>query len=653
MTSLIVVDDDSTFLTQIAFYLESMGYDLEYLSESRFLFQMLESMKADLILMDISMPENDGIRLLGQLKAHPAFRTIPVIMMTSGDSDEVLERCLELGAVDFISKPVNEVALKARVRSALKIQSYIDRLKESEANYRMITETATDAIITIDAESTILFANKAVEKIFGYSLPELLGQKITLLMPEEMREAHLNAISRYTETKQKHISWKSTELEGLHKRGHKVPLDISFGEITLGQKTVFTSIIRDITERNQLHAQLRKAERMKSIGVLAGGIAHDFNNILAIIMGYAQLLQPCVKETPVEKDYVNRIIHASNRAKKVVLQLRDLASHQDKQLKPVLLSHVVDQALKMATTVLPENVKVHMELEAAHDIRIRGNESQLYVMIISLCVNAKEAMPTGGMIKVSLNSLTLKGNQTDGTIGLIPGDYLRLTIEDTGHGMDKETLEHVFDPFYTTKGLGGTDLGPSQDGTGLGLYIVYNLVLHHHGKIVAESRPGEGTTFKLYFPVYGEPAVAPQEEKKLEILPKAIPESIKLKILLVEDEAYLARCYSSILELEGYQVTLFNNGKDALINFQNNPDQYDLVLTDQIMSEMLGHQLSEELLKLRSEIPIIIMTGYSEILTKERTAELGIRKLLLKPFSTENLLDVIQEVMFGKVKNFS
>ncbi|MBF0287304.1 MAG: response regulator [SAR324 cluster bacterium] len=639
MANIFVIDDDGQVLKQLEVLIKSFGHVPLTTLYATYTFQFLKSESVDLILLDINMPEIDGIMLLRQLKEHPVFRKIPVIMLTGDTNNMLLKKCFENGAVDFINKPFDEVVLRARISSALAIQEYIQKLKESEENYRLVAETVSDAIVTIDEKNNILFANPATEQIFGHSLKQLIGKNITMLMPKSTRLKHSEALKQYLKTNKQIHSWKRIELIGLHKNGTEIFLESSFGEIIKNEQHLFTGTLRDVTgrkhaekERERLEKQLHQSQKMEAIGILAGGIAHEFNNLLFAILGYAEMLREDLVADELMHDSVDQIFKAGGRAKDLVQQILTFSRRSESERKPVQIHPLVKEALKLMRATLPTTIEISQNIEVQED-RILADPTQIHQMIMNLCTNASQAMAEkGGTLTIELKKVML-----DDEFALLHeikgGAYLQLSISDTGTGMTEDIMEQVFDPFFTTKTIG--------KGTGMGLAVVHGTIKSHKGAIVVKSTPGEGSTFDVFLAAV-EPNTNVEKPNTMPLLKG------RENILLVDDEILLVNMLKQKLERLDYKVTAMTSSKKALELFLTQPDQFDLVITDQTMPQMTGGQLASELMAIRPDLPVILFTGFSESLSPGEAQAIGIREYIMKPIDIRALSHAIRHVLKQK-----
>jgi PAS domain S-box-containing protein len=402
-----------------------------------------------------------------------------------------------------------------------------------------------------------------------------------------------------------------------------------------GEVQGFVHIAKDITQQKMLEAQLRQAQKMESIGTLAGGIAHDFNNILVPILGYAELALDRVEPTdPVAGD-LSQITKAAYRAKQLVKQILTFSRQADHELWPLEPHLVIKEALKLLRSTLPTTIAIRQQI-ATDCGAIFGDPTQLHQIIMNLCTNAYHAMrDTGGGLDVSLSKVDV-GDEDCSLLNLdlSPGSYVKLVVSDTGHGMDKQTMARIFEPYFTTK--------PTGEGTGMGLSVVHGIIQSYHGHISVESQPGIGTTFSVYLPrakEKGDPEAA--------LLNGPLPTGVE-RILLVDDEKTITNMLQMILEKCGYQVSAINHSPEALALFEQEPAAFDLLITDMTMPGLTGFDLARRVLALRPGMPIIICTGFSELINQEKAAELGIREFLMKPVTSRGLAHCVRKALEGK-----
>ncbi|MBF0277882.1 MAG: response regulator [SAR324 cluster bacterium] len=387
-------------------------------------------------------------------------------------------------------------------------------------------------------------------------------------------------------------------------------------------------ILEEISERKQLEAQLRQAQKMEAIGILTGGIAHEFNNLLSPILGYTELLIGDKASDDPEKESLEQIQIAGNRAKKLVQQMLAYGQQSLSQRESVSLESLVKATLEFVKKTIPRNIVSKTEIEA--DLPpIRGMPNEIHQVIVNLCLNASQAMPDGGEIAIRLiNEGYRKFKNASGQSR--EGEFIALYVEDTGVGMDQPTLDKIYDPFFTTKKVGF--------GTGLGLSVVYGIVEQHKGHILVESELGKGTVFKIYFPVS-------REEAKSPILNACKIDPENFRILLIDDEPIVAKLAKRMLEKLGYFVNDYIDCSEALNFFTEHPQDFELVLTDYEMPQMNGKQLAMKIKEIRPQIPIVLLTGYGDLLLKQDIAKWGMEGMLTKPFEIKELGELVQEIL--------
>ncbi|MCP4691021.1 MAG: response regulator, partial [Desulfobacterales bacterium] len=388
--------------------------------------------------------------------------------------------------------------------------------------------------------------------------------------------------------------------------------------------------------RDRIAAQLDQAQKMESIGTLAGGIAHDFNNILFPIIGYAEMMVQDVRENSIARNSAIEILKASNRAKELVQQILVFSRQRDHEKEPLWLQPILKEALKLLRATLPATIAIRTEIDDNCG-SVLADPTQIHQIIMNLCTNAYHAMrETGGELVVKLNTIDIaSGYLSSSQSGVDTGTNLELVISDTGSGMDKEVLERMFEPYYTTKKIG--------EGTGMGLSMVHGIVQAHNGHIVVDSELGKGTTFRIYLPRIVEDAVQ-----------QPVISNLKLpggdeSLLIVDDEAPIIRMEQEMLERLGYTVEGLTSSVEALSLFRESPDKYKLVITDQTMPELTGAELAAELLALRPALPIILCTGFSESITEKNALEIGIKKFIMKPIVINDLAKTVRDALDGKL----
>jgi nitrogen-specific signal transduction histidine kinase len=396
----------------------------------------------------------------------------------------------------------------------------------------------------------------------------------------------------------------------------------------------YISIRRDVTVEAMLEKELRQAQKMESIGTLAGGIAHDFNNILAAIMGYTEMARTRIAEDDPLRRNLDQVFKAGLRAKDLVRQILTFSRQAEQERKPLQICTIVNEALKLLRSSLPSTIEIKFknDLGPAGGI-VMADPTQIHQVLLNLCTNAAHAMRAkGGTLSVELSEIE-DASLLTGQPDLMLGTYVCLRVSDTGHGMETSTMERIFDPYFTTKGLG--------EGTGLGLSVVQGIVKSHGGTINVKSTQGKGTCFCVLLPAI-EQETAPEVEQAPPLLLG------KERILFVDDEQALADLGKEILETLGYNVTIKTRSREALEAFRADPNAFDLVITDMTMPELTGRDLARELMAIRSSIPVILCTGFSDQINAEQAENNGICGFLMKPYAISAIARTIREALERK-----
>jgi two-component system, cell cycle sensor histidine kinase and response regulator CckA len=508
-----------------------------------------------------------------------------------------------------------------------------EALMESEERYRRLFEMESDAIIVTEIETgRILDVNPAAAELYGYRAEEMLQLTVTALSTEP--EETLRVILEET---------SNVELR-YHRRkdGRTVPVEIKGRGAELGGKQVNIAAVRDISkrlraesEKAQLESQLRRAQKLEAIGTLAGGIAHDFNNLLTPIIGYTEmaLVDPHLDQRL--KGNFEQILQASLRAKDLIKQILASSRYIKEQPKvPVEIGSVIKDALRLLRSSLPATIEIRQAVESGSAL---ADATQIHQIFVNLCTNASHAMDDKGIIDVSLARVDLSSDELESppVSDLKPGPYLRLSVTDSGCGMDPETLERIFDPYFTTKEVGR--------GSGLGLAVVDGIVKQHNGAISVRSSPGSGSTFSIYLPRLEEEGFTPGA------LRSGIPTGTE-NILLVDDEQGVLDMGVQMLESLGYRVTPAIDGLLALTIFHENSDEFDIVITDYTMPKMTGTDLAREIRRIRPGMAVILCTGFAQKLTEQDARKQGF-EFVLKPFGLKELAAVVRKLLDDNKSN--
>ncbi|MBU8911596.1 MAG: response regulator, partial [Desulfobacterales bacterium] len=500
--------------------------------------------------------------------------------------------------------------------------------------FQDLFNSINDLIYTQDLEGRFLSANPALQRLFGYNMVEFIGHSAADFMKPELQSVFN---SRYLEVikKQGHHDGISCYFK---KNKEKVYIEYKNSLVKPDDGEPYISGIgRDVTEKvlsekkvKKLQEQVAQAQRMETIGTLAGGIAHDFNNILFPILGHADMLLADIPEDSPLRDGANEILTSALRAKDLVRQILTFSRQDTTELILMKMQPVVKEVLKLIRSTIPTTIDIIQDTQTDCGV-IKADPTQIHQVVMNLATNAFHAMEDdGGELSVSLKEVEL-GQYDIISPDMEPGAYACLTVSDTGTGMDKNITQKIFDPFFTTKEQG--------KGTGMGLSVVHGIVKSMGGAIHVYSEPGKGSKFTVYFPI---------EKSSFEKLETPTKEPVRggtERILLVDDEEAILTMEKQMLERLGYQVVSRTSSIEALEAFRSSPDKFDLVITDMAMPNMAGDKLSAELIKIRPGIPILLCTGFSETMSGEKAASLGIKGFLMKPIVMTVLAHKIREAL--------
>jgi len=505
-------------------------------------------------------------------------------------------------------------------------------LRQSEEKYRVVVENAKEAIFVIQ-DGVLKFANQTT-KFTGYSIEELSSRQfIEFIHPADRAKVRENYLKRLEGQPVPDYEYriidragdvKWVELKAVTIQWEGRPATLNFLSDISQQKAAEQ-------ERQKLERRLRQSQKIEALGTLTGGVAHDFNNILSIIMGYAELVQSEIpKDHPAAKS-LHQISAAGLRAKDVVRQLLTFSRKGEEEKCGQDISLVVREGLRMMRSTIASYIEIREDI--SRDLpQIWANPTQIHQLIINLCKNAADAMAdNGGTLRVSLKTQTLSQTIVAFGYDLGPGDYVKLTVCDTGHGISGDTLERIFDPYFTTKDV--------DKGTGLGLSVVLGIVRDLGGGIRVESQNGSGSCFEVYFPALQDAAPSPAPKRSSD-LPGG-----NERILLIDDEHAVIQLNEIRLQRLGYRAECRRDPLAALREFAAEPNRFDLVITDMTMPGMTGDVLAREILKIRADMKIILCTGYSEKISEESARELGIARYMEKPVSFPDLAAALRALL--------
>lgn len=489
-------------------------------------------------------------------------------------------------------------------------------------------EQAAEIVIILNTDGSIRYVNPSVEQILGYRRDELIGRRPFIFQATARAQVEFDHIWAIITGGN---SWQG-RLEVPLKNGIACILELTFSPIRdhSGNVISFLSVGRDITSELRKEDQLRQAQKMEAIGTLAGGIAHDFNNILAIIIGYTEITRINAACTGPMNDNLDQILLAADRATELVRQILTFSRKQTVEKKPVQLHLIIEDALKMLRASLPATIEIRQHIRQ-DDAIVMADPTQIQQILMNLCTNAFHAMEEqGGVIEVTLDSITLGQDDVRAYAESVPGPYARLSVRDTGTGIDQQIIDRIFDPFFTTKASG--------KGTGMGLAVIHGIVKNHGGMIRVYSEVGRGTVFHVYLPIR-------EGKTDKQSVAAASPPRGHEHILFVDDEELLLKIGAEMLQSLGYTVTTAKNGSVAFDLLSRNPAAFDLLITDHAMPQATGFELAKKALAVRPDLPVILCTGYSEAVSEEKAKAAGIHSFILKPLTLQALAQVTRSTL--------
>jgi PAS domain S-box-containing protein len=538
-------------------------------------------------------------------------KTAAILTMHSKTDPPFVEQDKEIGTI-----------LASYSCETLRAVRAFEALQKSEIQYRTLFEKTNDAIFIIEKHTgRYLDVNDAAVQLTGRSKTELKTLNCRDILHENAEELCI----RITEVNQavEFGTMMCCRPDGSVRtaRISAVPLN----------STAVILIARDITHDLEVEKQLRQSQKMEAIGTLAGGIAHDFNNILSGIFGYSRLAEMDIDNPDKLKKDIEQIVKGAERATGLVRQILTFSRHTEYKKNLLKLFLVVKEAVKFLRSSIPATIEIRENIQSR--AMVLADPIQIHQVIMNLCTNAYHAMrDSGGIMEVSLSDIRITQKDYVHENIQTPGNYIKLEIKDTGHGMDKAILDKIFDPYFTTK--------QPDEGTGLGLAVVNGIVKKHNGFINVLSECGKGSVFQVFFPMADKDGVLKTPVENNDKIVRGTE-----KIMLVDDEDSLLDVYRLMFERHGYSVAAFNSAVSALQAFIEEPEGFDIVVTDMTMPIMTGEELSRKILDIRKEIPVIICTGYSESFTEDTAKEMGISIYIQKPVKGQELFMAVRELL--------
>jgi len=507
-----------------------------------------------------------------------------------------------------------------------------EALRENEIKFRYLFNLSPQPISLTDLNGKVLDVNQKFCEKMLYSRNEIIGKNtLDLGFPAEERQ-------RFTDLLIENGEVSGYEISHRIKNSDMIQVQLYSKLVQIKGEFYTLTVFHDITAQRKLEAQLVQSQKMEAIGTLAGGIAHDFNNILSAILGYIELAKIYIEPDSKVFQYLEEVFKAGTRAKDLVRQILSISRQAEQKRKPVNINMITREALRMLKATLPSSIEIKQDLNEGIGL-IEADPVQIHQVVMNLVTNASQSMKdTGGTLTVKLETEKLHSNIMKKNHDIKAGNYVKLTISDTGHGISIEDRKRIFDPYYTTKAQGM--------GTGLGLAVAQSIVKKHGGNILFSSKPGAGADFFIYLPVMDKEEIKFKEDvlENKSLLPTGTEH-----ILLIDDEETIIDTGREMLEYLGYSVETHNKSAYALNEFKKLPQRYDLVISDMTMPEMNGDELAKKMIEIRPDIPIIICTGYNPQIDEITAKTIGLKAFIFKPLTFQKLATTVRNVLDGIV----
>jgi PAS domain S-box-containing protein len=618
--TVLCVDDNEDALLSMRLLLTLENYNVRESSSGALALTLAG--EADVVVLDVQLPDMSGVEVCQRIKSDPATRFVPVILVSGyfTRTEDKVEGFAGGGDV-YLTKPVDPRELVGQIDALLRIRQAEVTLQQQA----QIIDQIHDAVIGIDLDGRITRWNRGAARMFGYETDEIVGKSCVLLTEDGIRSVFCEMLAGCD------ADGSECEAQMRQKSGTTFSVQCSFSPLCdiRGQVVGLISYVVDITERKRLEEQFRQSQKMEAIGSLAGGIAHDFNNLLTVVLGYCEVLLESLPNGDVSREPVERISQAGEQAAALTKQLLAFSRRQVMQMQVVNLNTLVREYEKVFGRLLGEDILLRSELDPRLRL-VNVDPVQMHQVLMNLAVNARDAMPQGGELTIATRNVTIADPAEHPD--LTPGEYVLLSVNDTGHGIAKATVGRIFEPFFTTKVVGR--------GTGLGLATVFGIVKQSGGAVEVHSALGQGTTFDVYLPASIAVVALTAPTKKREEIPSGTE-----TVLLVEDEDAVRLLTANVLRTLGYDVIEAANGDEAIRAAQSSTRPIDLMITDVVMPHLGGREAVERIRATRPKLRVLFVSGY----TDDAIVRYGVLQaempFLHKPFTPPALAKKVREVL--------
>jgi two-component system, cell cycle sensor histidine kinase and response regulator CckA len=616
------IDDDEDDYILIRYWFNEfqvVNCELEWVNNYEAARNAIARRQHDIYLVDYRLGPHNGLELLREAVTNACYS--PIILLTGQGDWEIDIEAMKAGAADYLEKSqLTAPLLERSIRYAIEHKQTEQKIREQAA----LLDVATDAIFVCDLDDKILFWNKAAQSLYGWKKEEALNQKTQLLWHDK----YISQVQKALNILMINGSWEG-ELQQKTKSGKEIIVESRWTLVhKFGNKAQSILIVNtDITQKKQLEAQFLRAQRLESLGTLASGIAHDLNNVLAPILMTAQLLEAQVHDER-SRRLLPILITNAKRGANLVKQVLSFTRGLKGDRTILQLKHLIIEIQQIIRETFPKSIEVSTEIPQ-NLWTVCGDATQLHQVLMNLCVNARDAMPNGGTLKILAENLLIDENYANMHIDAKVGHHIVITVSDRGIGIKPEILDRIFEPFFTTKEIG--------KGTGLGLSTVLGIIKSHGGFIDVDSEQGKGSQFKVYLP-------AQNMRETIEEQEQGLPSGQGELILVVDDEAAIRDVTKTSLESHNYKAITASDGIEAIALYAEHRDEISIVLTDMVMPSMDGITTIRTLRKINPDVKIIAVSGLSSPDKVNTAYDMGIKAFLSKPYTASQLLQTISTV---------